>query len=100
MPSRVTYFDQESWSAAISSGMKRADAFTLATTAPGTSPSSTSCSIRANVSVNSYCEKLTLAKFAYVPPISSAGIWMFSRRSFGSDSGSGVPSSSSSMATY
>ena len=40
------------------------DAFTRATTAPGTSPSSTSCSIRANVSVNSYREKLMFAKFA------------------------------------
>jgi hypothetical protein len=80
--------------------MNRGDAFTLATTAPGTSPSSTSCSIRAKVSVNSYCEKLTLAKFAYVPPTSSAGIWMFRRLSSGSDSGSGTPSSSSSMPTY
>ena len=54
MPSRVTYFDHESCSAAISSGMNRAEALTLATTAPGTSPSSTSCSMRAKVSVNSY----------------------------------------------
>ena len=81
IPSRVTYFDHESCSASMSSGMNRGDAFTRATTAPGTSPSSTSCSIRANVIVNSYCEKLTFAKFAYVPPTSSAGIWMLSRRS-------------------
>ena len=98
MPSRVTYFEYESCRAAMSSGMNRAEALTLATTAPGTSPSSTSCSIRAKVSVNSYGEKLTFAKFAYVPPTSSAGIWMLSRRS--SESGSGWPSSSSSMATY
>ena len=30
----------------------------------GTSPSSTSWSTRANVTVNSYCEKVTFAKFA------------------------------------
>jgi len=34
------------------------------TTTPGTSPSSISWSIRANVSVNSYGEKVTLAKLA------------------------------------
>ena len=53
MPSVVWYFDHESWSAAISSSTKRGDALMRATTAPGTSPSSTSCSIRAKVSVNS-----------------------------------------------
>ena len=53
MPSVVWYFDQESWSAAISSSTKRGDALMRPTTAPGTSPVSTSCSIRANVSVNS-----------------------------------------------
>jgi len=54
--------------------------------------------MRMNVSVNSYCEKLTFAKFEYVPPMSSVGIWMLSRRSPGC--GSGWPSSSSSMPTY
>ena len=53
MPSVVWNFDQESWSAAMSSSTNRGDALIRATTAPGTSPSSTSCSIRANVSVNS-----------------------------------------------
>ncbi len=53
MPSVVWNFDQESWSAAISSSTNRGDALIRATTAPGTSPSSTSCSIRAKVSVNS-----------------------------------------------
>jgi len=38
--------------------------FTRETTTPGTSPSSISWSMRANVSVNSYGEKVTLAKFA------------------------------------
>jgi hypothetical protein len=38
--------------------------FTRVTTTPGTSPSSASWSIRANVSVNSYSEKEMLAKFA------------------------------------
>src|SRR5579862_2297196 len=64
IPSVVCHFDQESCSAAISSSTKRGDAFTRATTAPGTSPSSTSCSIRAKVRVNSYREKLMFAKLA------------------------------------
>src|SRR4029079_3603613 len=98
MPSRVTYFEYESCNAAMSSGMNRGEALTRATTAPGTSPSSTSCSMRAKVSVNSYGEKLTFAKFAYVPPTSSAGIWMLSRRS--SEFGSGRASSSSATRTY
>src|SRR5262249_37107202 len=74
IPSRVTYFDHASPSAGMSSGTKRGDAFPRATTAPGTSPSSISCSMRMNVSVNSYWEKLTFAKFEYVPPMSSVGI--------------------------
>jgi hypothetical protein len=37
----------------MSSRMKRGDMFTLLTTTPGTSPSSTSWSMRANVMVNS-----------------------------------------------
>ena len=53
IPSVVWYFDQESCSAAISSSTKRGDALMRPTTAPGTSPVSTSCSMRANVSVNS-----------------------------------------------
>ena len=53
IPSVVWNFDQESVSAAMSSSTKRGDALIRATTAPGTSPSSTSCSIRAKVSVNS-----------------------------------------------
>jgi Zn-dependent protease with chaperone function len=53
MPSRVDHFDQESVMAAMSSCMKRGDMFTRVTTTPGTSPSSTSWSMRANVSVNS-----------------------------------------------
>src|SRR5581483_4884142 len=52
IPSVVCHFDQESCNAAISSSTNRGDAFTRATTAPGTSPSSTSCSMRAKVSVN------------------------------------------------
>jgi hypothetical protein len=48
----------------MSSSKKRGDALIRATTAPGTSPSSTSCSMRANVRVNSYREKLMFAKFA------------------------------------
>jgi hypothetical protein len=43
--------------------MNRVDMFTRATTTPGTSPSSTSWSMRANVIVNSYGEKLMFAKF-------------------------------------
>jgi len=38
--------------------------FTRETTTPGTSPSSISWSMRANVRVNSYGENVTLAKFA------------------------------------
>ena len=53
MPSRVDHFDHESVIAAMSSCMKRGDMFTRVTTTPGTSPSSTSWSMRANVSVNS-----------------------------------------------
>jgi STE24 endopeptidase len=53
MPSRVDHFDQESDMAAMSSCMNRGDMFTRVTTTPGTSPSSTSWSIRAKVSVNS-----------------------------------------------
>jgi STE24 endopeptidase len=53
MPSRVDHFDQESVIAAMSSCMKRGDMFTRVTTTPGTSPSSTSWSMRAYVSVNS-----------------------------------------------
>ncbi len=53
MPSLVDHFDQESVIAAISSCMNRGDMFTRVTTTPGTSPSSTSWSMRAKVSVNS-----------------------------------------------
>jgi STE24 endopeptidase len=53
MPSRVDHFDQESVIAAMSSCMNRGDMFTRVTTTPGTSPTSTSWSMRANVSVNS-----------------------------------------------
>ena len=53
IPSRVDHFDQESVMAAMSSCMKRGDMFTRVTTTPGTSPSSTSWSMRAKVSVNS-----------------------------------------------
>jgi STE24 endopeptidase len=53
MPSLVDHFDQESVMAAISSCMNRGDMFTRVTTTPGTSPSSTSWSMRAKVSVNS-----------------------------------------------
>ncbi len=53
IPSRVDHFDQLSFIASISSRMKRGDMLTRATTTPGTSPSSTSWSMRANVSVNS-----------------------------------------------
>src|SRR4029077_4453978 len=87
MPSVVWYFDQESWSAAMSSSRNRGDALIRATTAPGTSPSSTSCSIRANVSVNSYRETLMFAKFAYAPAMSAGSRWMLSRRSPASTSG-------------
>lgn len=53
IPSRLDQRDHASPIASISSCMKRGDMFTRATTAPGTSPSSTSCSMRANVTVNS-----------------------------------------------
>ena len=53
MPLTVVYFDQESWSASSSSRANCCDMLTRATTTPGTSPSSTSWSMRANVSVNS-----------------------------------------------
>ena len=53
IPSRCDHFDQASAIASINSRMNRSDMFTRATTAPGTSPSSTSCSMRANVIVNS-----------------------------------------------
>ena len=45
--------------------MKRGDAFTRATTAPGTSPSSTSCSMRANVSFSPYEFTLTFARIEH-----------------------------------
>src|SRR5438128_10710089 len=60
--------------------------FTRATTTPGTSPSSISWSMRANVIVNSYAEKVTFAKFAYTPAICSGSRWMLSWRSWGSSS--------------
>ena len=60
----MAYFDQESWSASSSSFANFVDMFTRETTIPGTSPSETSWSIRANVTVNSYSEKEMLAKFA------------------------------------
>src|SRR6185369_1295774 len=53
IPSRVDHFDQLSFIASISSRMKRGDMLMRLTTTPGTSPSSTSWSMRANVSVNS-----------------------------------------------
>jgi hypothetical protein len=74
----VTYFDQESWSASSSSFANFVDMFTRETTIPGTSPSETSWSIRANVTVNSYSEKEMLAKFAYVPARCFSSIWMLS----------------------
>ena len=52
-PLGVDHFDHESCIASSSSRMNRVDMFTRATTTPGTSPSSTSWSMRANVSVNS-----------------------------------------------
>src|SRR4051812_40299721 len=60
--------------------------FTRETTTPGTSPSSISWSMRANVIVNSYAEKVTFAKFAYTPAICSGSRWMLSWRSWGSSS--------------
>ena len=63
MPSWVCHFDQESCIASSSSRMKRVDMLTRETTTPGTSPSSTSWSMRANVTVNSYGEKVMFAKF-------------------------------------
>ena len=53
IPSRLDHFDHASCIASISSRVKRLDMLTRATTDPGTSPSSTSCSMRANVIVNS-----------------------------------------------
>src|SRR6476661_3900255 len=61
--------------------MNLCETFTRATTTPGTSPSSTSWSTRANVSVNSKGEKLMFAKFAYTPAMFSGSMWMFSWRS-------------------
>src|SRR5438876_4977490 len=51
------------------------------TTTPGTSASSISWSTRANVIVNSYCEKVMFEKFAYDPAICSGSMWMLSWRS-------------------
>ena len=48
--------------ASSSSRMKRFDMFTRATTTPGTSPSSTSWSIRANVSFSDYEFAITFAR--------------------------------------
>ena len=53
IPSRAVHFDQLSFIASMSSRMKRGDMFTRLTTTPGTSPSSTSWSMRAKVTVNS-----------------------------------------------
>src|SRR5579884_2742418 len=53
IPFIVEYFDQESFSASISSFVNCWDMFTRATTTPGISPSSTEWSMRANVTVNS-----------------------------------------------
>ena len=53
IPLTVVYFDQASCSAVRSSCVNCCDMFTRPTTTPGTSPSSTSWSTRANVSVNS-----------------------------------------------
>ncbi len=53
IPSRVVHFDHESFIASRSSFMNREETFTRLTTTPGMSPSSTSWSIRAKVSVNS-----------------------------------------------
>ena len=53
IPSRADHFDQESCIASSSSFMNRVDMLTRETTTPGTSPSSTSWSMRANVIVNS-----------------------------------------------
>ncbi len=53
IPSRADHFDHESCIASRSSFMNRGDMFTRETTTPGMSPSSTSWSIRANVTVNS-----------------------------------------------
>src|SRR5205807_5325790 len=72
--------------AASSSGKSCCDMFTRETTTPGMSPSSISWSMRANVIVNSYAEKVTLAKFAYTPAICSGSRWMLSWRSWASSS--------------
>jgi hypothetical protein len=53
MPSRAAHFDQLSFIASRSSRMKRGAMLTRLTTTPGTSPSSTSWSMRAKVIVNS-----------------------------------------------
>jgi hypothetical protein len=52
MPSRADHFDQLSFMASMSSRMNRGAMFTRLTTTPGTSPSSTSWSMRAKVIVN------------------------------------------------
>ena len=53
IPSRVDHFDQLSAIASISSLMNFGATLTRPTTTPGTSPSSTSWSMRAKVIVNS-----------------------------------------------
>ena len=53
IPRTVAYFDHESCIASSSSFANFVDMFTRETTIPGMSPSETSWSIRANVSVNS-----------------------------------------------
>ena len=53
MFSRLDHFEYASFIASSSSCMNRVDMFTRATTTPGTSPYSTSWSMRANVRVNS-----------------------------------------------
>jgi hypothetical protein len=64
IPSCVDHLEKESCIAANSSWKNWVDMFTRETTTPGTSPSSISWSMRANVSVNSYGENVTFAKFA------------------------------------
>ena len=64
IPRTVANFDHESCIASSSSFANFVDMFTRATTTPGMSPSWTSWSIRAKVSVNSYSENEMLAKFA------------------------------------
>ena len=78
IPRTVANFDHESCIASSSSFANFVDMFTRATTTPGMSPSWTSWSIRAKVSVNSYSENEMFAKFAYDPARCFSSIWMLS----------------------